>query len=226
MYLALIKKELREVLPTVAIAAVAYLIAISAATGNWLVVKTPLREVFSLRTQEVVFASDTFLDHFLLIAACYATVLGFQQSLAEEWRGTFRLLLHRPMARIRIVLVKLTSGLVVLLVTGSIAIVALALWAATPGMQPAPFYWSMTVPTFFVLISAPILYLGAFLSAVRPSRWYATKLIPWVVSIGVFWLAFELSQHDFFLWAFGFLSVGMLLLLANTVWVIGHRDFA
>jgi hypothetical protein len=53
-----------------------------------------------------------------------------------------------------------------------------ALWAATPGHHASPFEWSMTAPEFGVVPKMPLVYLGAFLSGIRPGRWYGSRFLP------------------------------------------------
>ena len=73
---------------------------------------------------------------------------------------------------------KLLVGVAVYLVCAAAAILVYAWWAATPGTHASPFEWSMTVPIWKVWITMPLLYLGAFLSGIRPARWVGTRLLP------------------------------------------------
>ncbi|MFH1923142.1 MAG: hypothetical protein ABIP48_25040 [Planctomycetota bacterium] len=126
----------------------------------------------------IPFVGGGFQSNFTFISVCLAIALGFRQSVGESVRGTYPFLLHRPMGRQRLLGTKLAVGAVVCLVCSAVPVLVYAWWAATPGTHASPFEWSMTVPTWKVWISVPILYLGAFLSGIRSARWKGTRLVP------------------------------------------------
>jgi len=59
-------------------------------------------------------------------------------------------------------------------------ILVYAAWAAAPRTHPGPFEWSMTGPAFRTWLVAPVVYLGAFTSGIRPARWFGSRLLPLV----------------------------------------------
>jgi hypothetical protein len=69
-------------------------------------------------------------------------------------------------------------GCGLLFVIGGLAIFAYALLAAAPGNSPTPFYWSMTTDEWQAVTCCLLAYLGAFLSGIRPARWFGTRLAP------------------------------------------------
>ena len=86
------------------------------------------------------------------------------------------------MPRNRIFGMKLAvGGLLLLSVTGA-TLFFYALWAAAPGNHASPFYWSMTVPAWRMWFSMLLVYLGAFLTGIRPGRWFGSRLAPLVTS--------------------------------------------
>jgi hypothetical protein len=52
----------------------------------------------------------------------------------------------------------------------------------TPGVWPGPIYASMFFPLLCFFLAGAVFYLGTFLSALRPARWYATKWFPLVAA--------------------------------------------
>src|SRR5437867_2133155 len=70
------------------------------------------------------------------------------------------------------------AGDVLLFLCSVPPVLFLAWWAVTPGHHPSPFLWSMTDQTFRLILATPLLYLGAFLSGLRPARWWGTRLLP------------------------------------------------
>ncbi len=77
---------------------------------------------------------------------------------------------------------KLLVGTAAYLATSVVSIVVYGLWAATPGTHASPFEWAMTVPAWILWFGMAMLYLGAFLTGIRPGRWFGTRLWPLVAA--------------------------------------------
>ncbi|HEY7153502.1 MAG TPA: hypothetical protein VH575_06055 [Gemmataceae bacterium] len=214
-------KELREVFGITAIALAGYLMLVINAMGakvfNWV-------PGMPRGTIGVPFLFGGFTDMHILISVVFAMALGFRQSAWESSRGTYLFLLHRPLRRETIFLVKLTIGGTILLVCASLPIVLYAWWAAIPGHHPAPFEWSMTGWAWRLTFLLLLLYLGAFLSGLRPARWFGTRLLPLIGALFVLAFLFELPSW----WPIGFPLALMLcaLLIVNVCFVARVRDYA
>lgn len=218
---ALALKELHEVLGITAVALGCYFAlavnAMGARVFDWV-------PGMPAGTREVPFVGGGFSTFFTFISVVFAAALGFRQSAWESSRGTFLFLLHRPLRRETIFLVKLATGATVLLICASLPIVAYGMWAAVPGHHAGPFEWSMTASTWRLTFLLPLLYLGAFLSGIRPARWFGTRLLPLVASILVLVLLCSVSWW----WSLGLpLMLLMYGLLATNVCFVGQvRDYA
>ena len=218
---ALAFKELRELLGIAAAALAGYLTLLVSLMGSKVFEWVP---GMPYGTEEVPFVSGGFLVFFALVSVVFATALGFRQSAWESGRGTFLFLLHRPMSRRAIFLTKLAVGAGLLLLGASLPIVLYAWWAAFPGHHPSPFTWSMTGYAWRLAFLMPLLYLGAFLSGLRPARWFGTRLLPLAASA-----AFVLMLNDLpWWWSVGFPLAVVLygLLVANVCFVARVRDYA
>ena len=159
---ALVIKELRETAWIVILAAGAFAYSILRLVGYH-----PLMGS-SDRVMNIPFVDGHFLSDFEEIAAVFAIVLALRQSAWESLRGTSVFLLWRPVSRDRILAVKMTVGLALLLGTSGLAFLAYALWAARPGTHASPFYWSMTIDSAVMWLAMTPIYLGSFLSGIRP----------------------------------------------------------
>lgn len=224
MYWALIRKEFREIAPIAAIAAVALLIAVGDVMGSLLTGRLPFVD-YVLSTagddRDVPFAGYYFLYHLSSITFYFATVLGLRQTLGEDFRGTYLLLLHRPVPRRSIFAVKVLVGLVTFLLISSLAIVLLAWWAGTPGNQPAPFYWSMTIPSCHAIATTSLVYLGALLTGAREARWLGTRILPWYAASSLT-KAIDLNTNEGVM----VFIVALLLFATSLVWVTANREYA
>jgi len=173
MHKALVIKELRESVGLIAVAMFAAVYILCDLTGVRLL---PLQ---SGAATPYPFVQDKVLVTYLtLLAGGLAILMGFKQTAWELWQGSYFFLLHRPASRRTIFGVKVAVGLAVLmLITGSV-IQVYAMWAATPGTHASPFFWSMTAWAWRYWLAFPLLYLGAFLSGIRPGRWFGSRLFP------------------------------------------------
>ena len=218
---ALALKELREVFAIAAAALGCYLAlavnAMGARVFDWV-------PGMPNGAEGVPFVGDGFTEFFLLISVAFALALGFRQSAWESARGTYLFLLHRPLRRETVFLTKLAVGAGVLLACAAVPIVLYGAWAAVPGHHPSPFAWSMTGLAWQFALLMPLLYLGAFLSGLRPARWFGTRLLPLVATAGLAVLLASLLWW----WSLGFPLTVLLggLLVATVCHVARVREYA
>ncbi len=221
MALALARKELREVFAITAAALGAYLALVVSLMGGKVFDWVP---GMPAGTEEVPFTGNGFVGLFILISAALAVALGFRQSAWESARGTYLFLLDRPLRRDTIFLTKLAVGAGVLLLAAALPIVAYGAWAVVPGHHPSPFAWSMTDAAWRVALLMPLPYLGAFLSGLRPARWFGTRLLPLAAAGGLALLLAELPWWWYVGLPLTALACG--LLAANVCHVARVREYA
>jgi hypothetical protein len=174
MWRALFWKELRETAWISLAALGVYLFVVFQCMGVPLVPGSSRADP----SVEIPFLSDNFLLIFTMIAAIFAFVLGFFQTINESRQGSWLFLLHRPMGIRQLLWVKLATGWGLYLVISAAAILIYAVWAAAPGTHSNPFAWWMTWPVWRAWGIVSLVYLGTFLSGFRPGRWFGTRLLP------------------------------------------------
>jgi hypothetical protein len=199
-------KELRE---TVWIALLGALVHAYFLLGFMQVELLPIR--ISTRSQ-VPFVTDSFLGSFAMVAVAMAVAMGFRQTLTESSRGTWLFLLHRPAERWQLLAMKLLTGLALCLITSALPVLIYAWWAATPGTHASPFEWSMTLWSWQGVASVTGAYLAAFLSGIRPGRWFGTRLAP-LVGAGLILIGIQFVPYW---WVLG---LGAILLV--DAWLVG-----
>src|SRR5262245_25073831 len=175
MIKALAFKELREILPIGILGLALQLVAVAALIGM-----KPIAAWLPLSQLGAPFDHHALAPPFGAVGVVFTLVLGFRQSAWETGQGTYKFLLHRPIRRDAIFLTKLGMGVGVYLLGTLMPLLLYACWAALPGHYPGPFEWSMTGFAWRLCFLMPLLYLGAFLSGLRPARWYGTRLLPLV----------------------------------------------
>jgi hypothetical protein len=135
-----------------------------------------------LRQRPIPFVYTGLHEMLTVICICGALALGFLQVFGESRRGTWLLLLHRPAPRQQLMLTKVAVGAALLLAAIGLPLLILALWAAIPGTHASPFDWRMTLQPLRLCCGATVIYLAAFLTALRNVRWYGSRLLPLVLA--------------------------------------------
>jgi hypothetical protein len=101
------------------------------------------------------------------------------------------------------------------------------LWAATPGTHASPFEWSMTQPACVSWLAITILYLGAFLTGVRPGRWHASRLFPLIAAV-IATLLTAMAAHAFNIapWLGALTVIVDLWIIGVILYVAQTRDYS
>ena len=216
MLKVLVIKELRESAGIVALAVIGAVYALGELTATTVV---PWQ---ANRLYTYPFVGDWLSWYFWLLAGGLAIALGLRQTAWELGQGTYLFLLHRPLPRGHVFGLKLLVGGVLVIVFGAGLILIYASWAAAPGHIDAPFEWRMTTPAWILWIATPLIYLGAFLSGIRPARWFGTRLVPLVAAIGV---AALVSFMPWFWVALGISLIGAVIGLVSVSYFVRARDY-
>ncbi len=216
MIKALVIKELRESLGLIALAGlgIAYIVGhcIGIALLPWKYAEATYYP----------FSYGLHIEGQVVILGCFGFLLGLKQTAWEAHHSTFYFLLHRPVERSRVFAVKLLVGVLIVFLLNALLIGLYGWWAASPGKHPSPFEWSMTIPTWKLSGALVIVYLGAFLSGVRPAKWFGTRLVP-----TVFGIVCAVSIH-FSPWWWRALPIGLAsatVLLLAIFYYVQTRDY-
>ena len=213
MLKALVIKELRESAGIAVLGVLALMYALGELTGIRIL---PWRGQ-SLHTYPFLYDDLSFF--LSLCVGGLAIALGLKQTAWESGQGTYFFLLHRPVSRPRVFICKLAVGLLWVLAASAILILLYAWWAATPGHVTGPFFWSMTEPAWQRWLVLPIVYLGAFLSGIRPGRWSGCAAAPLAASMFVAVLAAKMP----WLWLTLVISLAAAALLVVSIFYYVHR---
>jgi hypothetical protein len=215
----MVAKELRETrgIALLALAAYGYAVVVQIIPrlpfGNWNVVTMP-------------FLYDTFLPWLWVVSVPLTIALGLRQTLGESVPGTYPFLFHRPAGRRWLIGVKLLVGIGIYLISAALPILIYGVWAATPGTHAGPFEWSMTGECWLVWFGIPLLYLGAFLTGIRPGRWWRSRILPLACAALVVFVAmavaFDLEQTTWFILI---VLTAELWMLALILLVVQARDY-
>ncbi len=222
MLKALLFKELRETMWIGIAAFLAYMATIAGMMGY---------SLFNYDSSNmpvlIPFLSGDSWGSFIIISVIFSIALGLWQTVMESRRGTWLMLLHRPISRRRLICVKLAVGMGLYLVVSGVPILIYAVWAAAPGTHASPFFWWMSAWIWQLWLITSLVYLGGFLTGIRPGRWLGTRLFP-ISAAAVCTLIVGVAIFGFRRWFFGFAAfflisavfAGVILYVART------RDFS
>jgi hypothetical protein len=175
------------------------------------------------KVSDIPFVTDNFVTSLFPYFFLLSIALGLRQTLGESVPGTYLFLLHRPAGRTWILGVKLLVGVSVYLLCGAMPILAYGIWGATHSLL---FEWAMTLNAWLFWLSMVTTYLLAFLTGLRPARWFGTRLFP-LAMLFVPLLIFNRGAEDLILEILGVLwfVTGAMALMA-IFFVANHRDFS
>ncbi len=168
MFKAMAMKELRELrgIALLALAAYAMLVVVDyLMTTRW-------------HPETIPFIGDGFFVFYCWITPVVAVVLGLRQTLGESIGGTYLLLFHRPATRTWLIGVKFCVGLSLFLLCGAAPIALYGLLMSVPGLHASPLLWAASTPDWLALWALTALFFGAFLTGIRPGRWFGSRLLP------------------------------------------------
>lgn len=126
--------------------------------------------------------SETFLLTGRIGALLWAATLGFVQILADFRGDRTALLLHRPATRSSIFFGKASGGAVLYFFPLGVPFVLACAWAATPGNLAAPFWPRLMLPAIADMLSGLAFYFAAMIAALRPARWYGSRVLPLIAA--------------------------------------------
>jgi len=127
-------------------------------------------------------------------AAIMGLGLGLLQILPERRRDLWSFLMHRPASPLLLFTGKAVAGTLLYALALGLPLLGAAMYAATPGHVAGPFHPGMTLVTVSAVIACWPFYFAGLLVALRPARWYATRILPAVAAS----ILFILVAHNRF----------------------------
>ena len=175
-------KEFRELLPLIvaALAAQAFLLV-------------GLMRFRSLSQSPSPRDAESIWPLMYTIAVLFGVTAGLWQSARENLANHYQFLLHRPLAREMIFATKLMLGAAACLLTVGLPLVCFASWVDHRLAFNHQEQW-LSEPAWKAVAGFLLLYLGGFLSALRPGRWYGSRFLPLFAGILLFVVLQTIAQ--------------------------------
>ena len=228
---AVILKELRATAWVVALGAAAFawflseLCGVSGVTRGW----------FPTYDWSYQFVQPGWLLWWGFVSAGFAGSLGLVMSLNDGVRGMWAFVLYRPISRRKYIGAKLLVGSCLTVAMVGIPALVFLWWSSIPGSLPMPFDWSFAQPAFESIGWAVVVFLGGFLSGIRPASWWWSRLWPLgatvILGLWFWWLGSMPNQLPASLtptvaqyWGLCVIAAGMLV--TSILHVVDERGFA
>ncbi|MFC1737737.1 hypothetical protein ACFL1G_01650 [Planctomycetota bacterium] len=227
-FLALLKKELRECLSWMLLAAIAFLVI-----GGFV-----LQATFDVRfwnyqrfTPGSTVGSYTLTKHpplslcgiwLLLISIGLGLALGIRQFWMPNFTKTWGLTLHRSVSRQTILWGKVSAAAISFIISVSIVWLAFYRYSSRPGLLPVPPIIRFFIEGLVFVVLGFVAYLGTALVGLSTAKWYTTKIFG--LAFAALILATTLLQYRLIA-AFAVMFIGSLILLSQIIYSFLNREF-
>jgi hypothetical protein len=232
-FLALLKKELREALPWLLLAAVALIffgsISIRTYSQYWRdsyevwhqgpSPQNPDLNIYQLREQPFLRDAATIL---FCTSIGLGIILAARQFLVPLFFKTWAFTIHRSISRTTLLMGKFTAAIITLILSCGIVWTLFWWYASRPGVLPMPPRTRTLVEGWLFVAAGLVVYFGTVLCALSTVRWYTTRIVGLAFATCI--LFFTLSQTSLAL-CIAMIAVGLVILVLQVVHTFLKREF-
>jgi len=171
---SLLWKEFRELLPLMVVALAAEAFLILGLARYWALSQTSSPQ-----------DSAPVWPMLYTTAILFSIAAGFWQSARENFASHYQFLLHRPLSRQAFFVAKVAVGASACLLVVGLPFLWFAWWIDRWFIANSQEPQLLTL-TWKAAAGLPLFYFGAFLSGLRPGRWYVSRFLPFLAAILLF----------------------------------------
>jgi len=230
-FLMLLRKELRESLPWLLLAAVVLF-----AIGGLMLRELALPDHRLTRSHSRLVEGQTVSPYLLTqdsaligpIALLFTAslglglVLGVRHFWIPDFTRTWAFLLHRSVLRLTVLASKLTAATIGFFVSLGTVWIALYWYASKPELFSAPAPVRIFIDGWIYIVLGLMVYLATALTALSRAKWYTTKIF--ALAFATLVLFGAISQSTVF-WAFAIMVAGTLILLLQIIETFLKREY-
>ena len=227
---ALLKKELRECLPWMLLAAIVFLALGSLFLRTQINYRTPSWHYSRLSPGAIVeshlFTYPSILGVtgplLLLSSIGLGLALGIRQFWIPNITRTWQFLLHRSVSRKTILAAKLTAAMIAFIISLGPVWIGLYWYARRPEVFPIPQTPRIFIEGWIFIMLGLVTYLGTALSGLSQTKWYTTKIFGIVFAAIVIFTTFPQCS---LVWIFTMIAVSAAILLSRIFDTFLRREF-
>jgi hypothetical protein len=229
-FAALLRKELRESLPWMILAAI-ILLAIGVFTlrgqayfrqFNW--IRSPFKpgsvvDLYRLTPYSPLAITSIWL---LITSIGLGLVLAVRHFWMPLFTKTWAFLIHRSVSRQTILGAKLAAATLALVVSLGIVWIGLYRYAGRLELFTVPPPARFFIEGWLFIVLGLVVYLGTALMALSTARWYTTKIFGLAFATVVICMIFLQWRIS---WAFAVVIIGIVVLLSQIIETFQNREF-
>ena len=195
-FTALLKKELREALPWIALVLIAILLIGS------LTIHNEQKHQWSQGAHNVKAGSSPNLRNLnmrqplyemgplvITLSIALAVALGITQFLLPFFQRNWAYTIHRSVNRTTILLSKFTAAAIAMVLGIGVIWTLFYLYACQPGKFPFPPPKHVLTDGWLFILMAMVVYFATALTSVSTTKWYTTRVFPLVFTLFVYIIA-------------------------------------
>lgn len=230
-FLMLLRKELRESLPWLLLAAIV-VFAISGLLLRELAGKD-LRLTWGhsqlvadqtvspyLLTQDSVLAGSAGL--LFAVSIGLGLILGVRHFWMPHFTRTWPFLLHRSVSRMTVLASKLTAATIAFIVSLGTVWIALYWYACQPEIFLVPAPVKVLIDGWIYIVLGLLVYLATALTGLSRAKWYTTKIFGLAFATLVLFAAISQSRV---LWVVTVIALGIVILLFQVIETFCKREY-
>jgi hypothetical protein len=225
-FFALLKKELRECLPWIILAALAILLI-----GGLFLQELAYREANEWSNKTFQSSLTINSSHpplqdsavvLFLTSISLGLILGFVQFWLPGFRGIWPFILHRSISRNVLLTAKIMAGAIAFILSCVIIWTGLYLYCCRPGLFWTPPAFKFYLEGCLLILIGFAVYLAMALSGLSSARWYTTKVLPLLFAAVI--LITVLGQWNL-LYILVTLIAGILVILVQLFDIFLKKEF-
>jgi len=229
-FLALLKKELRECLPWLLIAAIAFLVLGGLALRLMIQSGAPFRYPYHfspgstvnrylLRASPLLSTTGVWL---FFISIVLGLALGIRQFFIPHFSRTWGFTIHRSINKLTILCAKLFVAAIAFIISLGTVWLLIYWYASLPEILPFLPEPRLFIEGWILIAMGFTVYLGTALAGLSKARWYTTKVFPLAFVLVI--IATTVSQWKLST-AFAVMIIGSLILLSQIIHTFLNREF-
>ncbi len=229
-FLALLKKELRECLPWLLIAAIAFLVIGGLALRLMIHSGAPFRYpyrfspgsaigTFRLTVHSPLSTTGGWL---FFISIVLGLALGIRQFFIPHFSRTWGFTIHRSINKLTILCAKLFVAAIAFIISLGTVWMVIYWYASLPEILPFPPEPRLFMEGWILIAMGFTVYLGTALAGLSIAKWYTTKVFPLAFVLVI--IVTTVSQWKLST-AFAVMLIGSLILLSQIIHTFLNREF-
>lgn len=229
-FIALIRKEMREILPWTLLATIAF------AAISIFVMKMEMINSGSNWNHDQIKPGEPVSNYVLFeysvltiqgawlfaVSLAMGIVLAIRQFWIPFFTKTWQFEIHRSVKRVTILRAKILTAISGIIIPLGSIWTALYLYACKPGVFTFPPSFRNYIEGWIFITMGLLIYFAISLTALTRARWYTTKITGPLFATFIITITMSCITLN---WAFAYMTIGIIMLLSQVAHTFLNREF-